>query len=174
MTELNQNEVTEVPVVPTLVVDNMYDHKGRIMIAISPSAMTPLMDSAVYVAADETTTLRAAVGSPEWCAHMTDVRTEVLTAYRFDRNEHAFLKNYLTNLKQALLEKAIEKDFCREYDDFAAEWDLLPRNRDYRVVITINLTATDEYNAQEMMENALDLRYVDTTSDLEFDVQEVD
>lgn len=174
MTELNQNEVTEVPVVPTLVVDNMYDHKGRIMIAISSSTMTPLMDSAVYVAADETTTLRAAVGSPEWCAHMTDVRAEVLTAYRFDRNEYAFLKNYLTNLKQALLEKAIEKDFCREYDDFAAEWDLLPRSREYQVVVTVNVMATDEDNALEMVENAMNLHYVGTTCDPEVDVREVD
>lgn len=174
MTELNQNEVTEVSVVPTLVVDNMYDHKDRIMIAISATTMTPLMDSAVYVAADETTTLLAAVGSPEWCARMAGVRTEVLTAYRFDRDEHAFLKNYLTDLKQALLEKAIEKDFCREYDDFAAEWGLLPRSREYQVVLTINLMATDEDNAQEIVENAMNLYYVDTISDPEIDVREVD
>lgn len=173
MTELNQNGATEAPVIPTLVVDNMYEHGNRVMIAISATTMTPLMDSTVYVAVDETTKLSAVVGSPEWCTRMLGVREEVLTAYRFDRDEHAFLKNYLTSLKQALLEKAIEKDFCREYDDFAAEWDLLPRSREYQVVVTINVMATDEDNAQEIVENAMNLYYVDTTSNPTVDVEEV-
>ena len=173
MTETNQTEVTEVPVVPTLVVDNMYYHKDRIMIAISATTMTPLMDSAVYVAADETTTLLAAVGTPEWCARMAGVRNEVLASSMQDRDQHAWLVNYLNGLKQALLEKAIEKDFCREYDDFAAERDLLPRHREYHVTITLTVQATDEDNARDILENAINLYYVDTISDPEFDVREV-
>lgn len=175
MTETNQTEVTEVtpPVVDNLVVDNLYEHENRIMIAISTTTMTPLLDSVAYVVADETTKLNAVVGSPEWCTRMAGARTQALAMYRRDRDEHAFLVNYLSNLKQALLEKAIEKDFCSEYDEFAAEWDLLPRNREYQVVVTVTVTATDEENAQDIVENALNLYYVDTTSDPEFDVREM-
>ena len=173
MTELNQNGATEAPVIPTLVVDNMYDHQDRIMIAISETTMTPLMDSQLRVTADETTTLRAAVGSPEWCARMAGVRAEVLMSSMRDRDQYTWLANHLDGLKQALLEKAIEKDFCSEYDEFAAEWDLLPRHREYHVTITLTVQATDENDAQDILENAINLYYVDTISNPEFDVREV-
>ena len=84
-----------------------------------------------------------------------------------------WLANHLDGLKQALLEKAIEKDFCSEYDAFAAEWDLLPRHREYHVTVTLTVQATDEDNARDIVENAMNLYYVDTVSDPEFDVREV-
>lgn len=172
MTEMNQTPSTEA--IPTLVVDNLYEHGNRIMIAVSKTTMSPIMDSAVYVEADETTKLNTVVGSPEWCARMAGVRTYLLEENRRNRDNRAALENYVTNLKEALLEKAIEKDFCREYDEFAAEWDLLPRHREYQVVVTLTVQATDEDNAEEIVQNAMNLYYVDTTSDPEFDVREVD
>lgn len=179
MTETNQTspteatEVTETPAIPTLVVDNLYDHGDRVMIAVSGNTMSPIMDSTVYVEADENTKLYATAGSPEWCARMAGVRTLLLTENRRIRDDHAFLENYITGLKQALLEKAIEKDFCSEYDDFAAEWDLIPRSREYQVTVTVNVMATDEDNAQEIVENAVNFYYNDTISGPDYDVREV-
>lgn len=176
MTELNQTEATEVTettAIPTLVVDNLYDHHDRVMIALSETTMSPLLDSMTFVVADETTTLLAAVGSPEWCNRMVGVRTHLVTENRRNRDDLAWLQNYVTGLKQALLEKAIEKDFCGEYDEFASEWDLIPRQREYHVTVTLTVSATDEDTAQDIVQNAMNLYYVDTTSDPEFDVREV-
>ena len=170
MTETNQTEVTEVT---PLVVGNMYKHGNRVLIAISATTMTPLMSNDYDVAADETTELTAVVGNPEWCSRMAGARDYLVAENQRNRDNRADLENYVTNLKEALLEKAIEKDFCREYDDFAAEWDLLPRSREYQVVVRINVMAADEDNAQEIVENAMNLYYVDTTSDPTVEAWEV-
>lgn len=173
-TEAIPTPATETPAIPTLVVDDMYEHGNRVMIAISSTTMTPIMESGVYVVADETTKLMVGAGSPEWCARMVGVRAHILAENRRTRDNHAALQNYLTGLKEALLEKAIEKDFCSEYDEFAAEWELLPRHREYQVTVTLTVQATDEDNAQEIVENAMNTYYVDAISDYpDIDVQEV-
>lgn len=63
------------------------------------------------------------------------------------------MKNeYLTGLKQAILEKAEEHEWCSEYDEFAEEWDLTPRVREYEVTMSVTVRARDEDEAEALAE----------------------
>lgn len=89
------------------------------------------------------------------------------------------LRSHLSDLGQAILEKAEYHDWCAEYDEFAEEWDLPQREKDYVVHMTIpvDTRATSRDEAEERVQDWYD-NYVrgslppelDINGDLDFEV----
>ena len=59
---------------------------------------------------------------------------------------------YLADLREAILEKAHEMDWCSEYEAFAADWDLLPRVWEYEVEVVYRVEARSSEEAEEIFE----------------------
>lgn len=145
-----------------LIVNAIYNHSGRVMIAISGEHLVPVMDTdGMQYAANEATFLVAHPGDDDWIEKMLDIRTRLVNDLRFERAELSRRDTYLEGLRQAILEKAIEKDWCEEYDEFAEEWDLPKREREYMVTMTVSVLARDREEAEEMVAEKISIRDYD-------------
>ena len=94
-------------------------------------------------------------GTREWTNRMTTLLTRCNVDLQNERSSHRYLRDYNERLGQALLEKAEEKEWCSEYDEFADEWDLPRRTRSYEVNVQFTVTARDDDEAEEMVRDGL-------------------
>ena len=141
------------------VADALYTMYGRVYIALPnnrelvplvgdrSNPITPSAEIEVIHIADPKT--------DEWVLRMVRALTNTNTDYLNEQRSHRYLRDHHERLGQAILEKAEEKDWCSEYDDFAEEWDLPRRTRPYEVEVQFTVMARDEEEAQEMVENGL-------------------
>lgn len=136
------------PVIPGAI----YNSFGVVMIAIDDTHLVPIMrdDSVRSVATDEVE-LMEQPGSEDWVNRMIRTRKALTQNLSDEKIRNQNVDNYLERLREAILEKAVQQDWCREYDEFALEWDLLPRNREYEVSVSIPVMAKDEEDARELV-----------------------
>ena len=73
------------------------------------------------------------------------------------REANTRLQSWIDELGQAIRAKAIEHEWCSEYDTFAEEWDLPKRWLNFGVTMTVTVTASDEESALEMVRDAVSL-----------------
>lgn len=136
------------PVIPGAI----YNSFGVVMIAIDDTHLVPIMrDDSVRSIATDAVELLERPGSEDWVNRMIRTRKDLARTIFEERDGHRRLEQYLEGLREAILEKAVQHDWCREYDEFASEWNLLPRNREYEVSVFIPVMAKDEEDARELV-----------------------
>lgn len=136
------------PVIPGAI----YNSFGVVMIAIDDTHLVPIMrDDSVRSIATDAVELLERPGSEDWVNRMIRTRKDLARTIFEERDGHRRLEQYLEGLREAILEKAVQHDWCREYDEFASEWNLLPRNREYEVSVSIPVMAKDEEDARELV-----------------------
>ncbi len=135
-----------------------YTHFGDVLMAVDETEMVNPIATGVNAARfvrNEETKLLELPGSEEWAIRMFRVQKSLkekvqdLTAWRNGQEK------YLTGLRDAILERAIYHDWCEEYEKFAEEWELLPREREYDVQVTIRVTAPTEDEAADLVTGQL-------------------
>lgn len=162
-----------------LTKDSLYVYYGTVCIAVNETDLLPLSrpnGSNHYLATDGATEHYATVGSDTWIAKMVEQRDALARDLENERADLRRKQEYIHNLGQAILEKANEHEWCSEYDEFAAEWGLPSRRREYRVTMYVTVEATDEDQARETVagEVHLDPYSVDgVLGHPDFEVEEV-
>lgn len=146
---------------PTPLVENsLYNMNGRVMIALDHERLIPITapkDSNTHHLTNAGVELIAHPGHVEWWDRMLRVRNELAKDLENERRALSALQEHLENLGQAILEKANEHDWCSEYDEFAEEWNLPSRKREYRVTMYVTVEATNEDQAREFVEEQVHL-----------------
>lgn len=136
--------------------DNLYSHFGKLMLGTADGELRWLHDTTGNTCLmNSDTALVAEKGSPIWCEHMLKFHTSVLLDLKNEREALKASRKFQEDLGQALLEKAIEKDWCEEYDDFAEEWDLPQRRSEFDVTVTVRIMARDSEQAAELIRGEL-------------------
>lgn len=134
-----------------LVANSLYNMHGRVMIALDHERLIPITapkDGDTYHLTNAGVELIAHSGDAEWRDRMIKLRNEMATDLENERRRLTAVREHLDNLGQAILEQAIERDWCSEYDEFAEEWDLPPRKQDFEVTVTIQVSARDADSAE--------------------------
>ena len=102
----------------------------------------------------------AAPGDENWIAAMLQACTTLLNSFEDANRKRQAMQAKYDNLGEALLAKAEDHGWCSEYEEFAEEWDLPKRTRDYEVTITVTVNAANAQEAQEWAErNHKDYEY---------------
>lgn len=136
------------PVIPGAI----YNMCGTVFIAVDDTHLVPILrDDSVRSVATDGFELIEQPGSEDWVNRMIRTRKDLARTIFEERDGHRRLRQYLDELKEAILEKALQQDWCHEYDEFALDWDLLPRNREYEVSVSILVMAKDEEDARELV-----------------------
>ena len=158
-----------------LVPNAIYMFRGRVAIAIDESRLTYLTDPDVEPEekGDGEVGTIALPGTDEWITRMVNARTHLARELVAARTRSGQLGTYLQGLKEAILQKAVENDWCSEYDEFADEWDLIRRVNEFQVTVTVNLTARDSDAAREMVEQWVVANREDDLISVCYDVNEV-
>lgn len=146
----------EPPTRGPLIINAIYRHYGRAMIAVTRNEMILLSDvgDTKYVANDATELL-ARPGSEDWIDHMVRIRNSLARDVAHERASLQQQKTYIENLGEAILEKAVEKEWCEEYDKFAEEWGLPLRFAEYDVTVTVRVRARDSEQAADLIRGEL-------------------
>lgn len=141
-----------------LIPNAIYARFGAIMIACDDNNLVHIAQSGdtKYVASGNEELL-ARPGSDDWIDRMCRVRVSLVRDLCNERTELRDTRTWIENLGNAILEKAIEKDWCEEYDEFAEEWDLPPRVSEWEVTMTVVVRARDEEAASELVSGALSI-----------------
>lgn len=151
---------TTTPITITVTVDALYLRGGNIFIAVSDTHLEGLTDpDGDQIPATSEFTLYASPGTPTWHSQMVTLRRSLTNDLKRSyqelqrhRDQLRFERQKYEELGQALLQQAIEKDWCDEYEQFAEDWDLPKRTREYTVTVEIPVKATSEEEAQELVE----------------------
>lgn len=137
----------------------LYNIHGRVYIALSNNReLVPLVgdrSSPITPSADTLVTHIADPKTDEWVMRMVQALTNTNTDYLNEQRSLSALQRYHELLGEALLEKAEEKDWCSEYDEFADEWGLPRRTRSYEVSVQFTVMARDSDEAEEIVEDGL-------------------
>lgn len=157
MTENTIEQVTPEQVT-TLIPHALYAMSGLVMIAVDDKTYTPLMHVGEQMyEPNEHTELLAEPGSEDWVYRMARARTALVRDLVNERNMLNSVQEHLQNLGNALLEEAERRGWCSEYDEFAAEWDLPTRFKEYDVVVTVRVKARDEDEAQSLVRDEVNI-----------------
>jgi hypothetical protein len=141
-----------------LVKDALYNHFGIIRIAIDTMFLEDIVNpNGVKHHATTSTDLVTLPGTVEWVDRMTRIRRALMTDLKNTRAELSRAETHWANFKEALLEKAVDHDFCEDYDTFAAEWDLTPRTKEWDVVMTVRVRERNEEDALDFVKKRCDL-----------------
>lgn len=130
----------------------LYQDYGLLMIAVSETEMVEVFSADTPTSrrvATKNTELVCLPGTPDWVTRMTQTRERMARDLSNERGDLRRKEIYLEGLGQALLEKAIEKQWCEEYDEFAEEWDLPKMMREISVNITVTVYARSTEDAIE-------------------------
>lgn len=135
-----------------LIVNALYNRFGMTLIAIDETHLVLVMttDNVKHEATDEHK-LIARPGTEAWVIHMVNLRDSLARDLHNERAELRSKDTWIENLGDAIRDKAIEHDWCSEYDEFAEEWDLPKREYEYDVSMTIRVTARDSDAAVELV-----------------------
>lgn len=136
------------PVIPGAI----YNMCGTVFIAVDDTHLVPILrDDSVRSVATDGFELLERPGSDNWINRMIRTRKDLAHSLSDEKTELRNLEQYLEGLREAILEKAVQHDWCREYDEFASEWNLLSRLREYEVSVSIPVMAKDEEDARELV-----------------------
>ena len=153
MTDVStQNTLTEV-----LVHHGIYNHNGIFRIAIMDNTLQDLTGADTFQVTPGEVTLVEVPGTTEWVDRMARMRRVLNRRADSAENDLRVKNEYIETLGQALLEEAERRDWCSEYDEFAREWDLPTRARDYEVTMTVTVQARDEDEAQTLVRDQVSL-----------------
>lgn len=86
---------------------------------------------------------------------MLTARTTLASKLSVEEQKRQTLQARLNDLGQALLEKAEEKGWCEEYEEFAEEWDLPKRYKEFWVTVVVPVDARDREAAEREIEELL-------------------
>lgn len=159
----NTTNEPEDPAIPTpyLQVNALYIHNvlNIMYIAVNPTEVE-LLSGAPDAARGPMPDIRlyAQPGSELWVNHMLEFRGKTLRESESIRrqmiqtqDQARHLEESYERLGEALRDKAIEKDWCDEYDEFAEQWDLPKRAREYEVTVTVRVLANTDDHAEELV-----------------------
>ena len=146
-----------------VIKDATYSRDGRVYLAKSETTLVALLgDDEAEVPAAATDALLEAPGHPEWRSRMLSVRRKALIDLGNERREAVRLRSEIRSLKeryealgQALLEEAVNRDWCDEYNEFARDWDLPLTKTEFEVLVTLRVNADNENAAIEYVSDAL-------------------
>lgn len=142
----------------TLTPGALYNHYGRVMLATSGTVMIAVGDESMDpVIPSKETSLLADVGTEEWLKRITGTHHRVMNDAANARRSYDRLTKHVEELGEALLKEAEDRDWCSEYDEFAEEWDLPKRRRNYEVTMTVTVTASSASEAEEFVESEVNL-----------------
>lgn len=129
--------------------DALYSLHGIVYLATSETTLVRIIGDRTPVTpgVGDTVEFLAEEGSEGWNWRMRQALQRANQDYLNSDRAFRALTNWAEGLKQALLEKAVDKDWCSEYDEFAEEWDLPLRTRQYTVTVEFLVDATSEDDA---------------------------
>ena len=153
--------MTEAPTPPTptrepLTHNALYSHHGNIMIAFTETDVIPIAATGdTKHVANGATTLLCDPGTDEWVERMVRIRNSLARDVANERASLQQQKIYIDNLGEAILEEAIRRDWCEEYDEFAEEWGLPKRYAEYDVTVSVRVRARDSEEAADLIRGEL-------------------
>jgi hypothetical protein len=168
------SETTTETTAPALIPHAIYSHYGAVMMAVDAEYLVPIArDGGTKSMRNAQTELIGIPGSHPWNDRMLRVREALIRDYTNEAAELQRLRAYVTELGEAILEKANEKQWCEEYDEFAEEWDLPKRLSEYDVTLTVRVRAADGEGAIDLVkgEVSMDSYHDDVVTGPEFHVE---
>lgn len=93
--------------------------------------------------------LVATPGSELWVKKMVEFRNNLASDLRNAKADVQQQKTFIENLGEALLAEADKREWCEEYDEFASEWGLPTRTREYDVTVRFRVLARSTEEAEE-------------------------
>lgn len=153
--------MTEAPTPPApawepLIINALYSHHGNIMIAFTETDMIPIAATGdTKHIANDATELLARPGTDDWIDRMVRIRNSLARDVANERASLQQQKTYIENLGEAILEQAVNRDWCKEYDEFAEEWGLPLRFAEYDVTVTVRVRARDSEQAADLIRGEL-------------------
>lgn len=153
--------MTEAPTPPAptrepLIINALYSHHGNIMIAFTETDMIPIAATGdTKHIANDATELLARPGTDDWIDRMVRIRNSLARDVANERASLQQQKTYIENLGEAILEQAVNRDWCEEYDEFAEEWGLPLRFAEYDVTVTVRVRARDSEQAADLIRGEL-------------------
>jgi hypothetical protein len=93
--------------------------------------------------------LVATPGSELWVSKMVQFRNNLASDLRNANAEVERQQTFHRNLGEAILAIADEREWCEEYDEFASQWNLPTRTREYEVIVRFNVLARSAEEAKE-------------------------
>lgn len=88
-------------------------------------------------------------GSELWVSKMVQFRNSLTLDLRNAKAEIQQHKTFFKNLGEAILEEADKREWCEEYDEFASQWGLPTRTREYDVIVRFRVLARSTEEAEE-------------------------
>ena len=151
MTEAAEDRITLIP-------NAIYGHYGVVRIAVDENYLVDVCgtDGTKHLPTSVTELLEKP-GEDEWVDRMVRIRRTLITELKNNRAEVQRLDTWKRDISQAIFEKALEKEWCEEYDEFAAEWDLPLREREFEVTVAVRVTAPDENAAKEIVRDCVNI-----------------
>lgn len=140
------DQLTEV-----LVRHGIYRHSAIIWIAIDDFTLQDMTGTHTVEVDPREAYLMEAPGNPDWVDRMVRTRKSLVNINKNLQNDNEKMTSWRQGLDEALLEKVEEHNLCEEYDAFAEEWGLTPRNKEFEVVMTVRVKARDEDFAVELV-----------------------
>lgn len=167
--EAEKEVIEAIEIIPGAI----YRHYGRLMTAINNSTLVlfEFYDGEEYTA-DAEAELLFEPGSEEWVRRTQSVRISAQRKVESLQDQLIRQHDFFEKMGEAILEKAEEHDWCNEYDEFAAEWDLPQRQREYSVSMSVMVLARSEEEAEELVSSEVSISDYDdfVVRDPEFSV----
>lgn len=148
----------------------LYEVAGRKVIAVTPTHLADLNypASKAFPVPSEGVTFVGMPGDEVWNKTMADTRetlacalSHTQTTLEQARENLVAAQRQYELLGEALLAQAEQRDWCAEYDEFAAEWDLPTRIKNWEVTMTVTVEARTDDDAREVVQNAIGLSEYD-------------
>lgn len=144
--------------VSTLIRNALYSHYGVVQIAVDEEYFVGIADSTgMKTAPNSRSELLEGPGTQGWVDRMVRLRTSLLTDLANARAEVQQLNTRWENVGEALLQQAIDRDWCAEYDAFAEEWGFPTRVAEYDVTMTVRVSARSEEAALEIVQEGVNI-----------------
>lgn len=153
--------ITETPTLTEVLVHHaIYQYAGVLCIAVDDFTLQNLTDDNTVRVSLEDVALLEEPGSPAWVDRMARVRKSLVSTTTNLKNENDRQTRHLEGLGEALLQEAIQRDWCSEYDEFAKEWGLPTRESEYHVTMTVRVSARNEDAAVDIVMNKVCIDYL--------------
>lgn len=135
-----------------------YVHNGMVRIANREGLLVdPTGNDFTQSAVNESTAVLDLPGTDGWCERIIRMMEANLRTIKQINTAHEQQTKHLDALGQALLQQAINRDWCGEYDEFAEEWGLPTRKQEYTVTMTVQVSALTQEAATEIVASGVAL-----------------
>lgn len=141
---------TEVDQATDPVESAIYNLHGRLHI-FAAGHLVPVLGAAsdIRSAWTDQAEVVAYPGSELWTLKMVQFRNSLASDLRNANAEVQQQKTFFKNLGEAILEEADRRKWCEEYDEFASQWGLPTRTREYDVIVRFRVLARSTEEAEE-------------------------